>query len=400
MDVFKSILMTGSAPPPPVKHLTEETQNRLGGSAAPFIGHGISVFDRAYEFHPESPPRWLEHDHREDLSDDSFGENEKSLLMGVNEARLDHFAPPAPPKQRPVPRALQTLSFADFDELIDSSSRRSALDTNVENASSVKSSVPKSPSDLNKPLPLPPTVTEDGLEPEKTQGLPQPSGSDTATDFKASGAKKMPPPPPPIPRRTGQESNEVANEKILSSTTQIPKRDGARNPVSEQKPAAAPPPPPSRKSKPSHRDHVSIVNSQSSSTEPQESKVIPLRRDFPSPEAPMQRSASDASRTSNLRIEPAPPAPPPRRSGVSKGDSLENSASSTTVRVLRTASGGGSRSPLGQRPPAASHNDSAVDSRKSATLSPAVEDGFLADLSAFQAEVDALRAQNEADRTV
>ena len=422
VDMFKNILMTGSpAPTPPHSQRTQASSSSTDTSSA----SRPSLFDPNFDLRPESPRSSFDSVRYSD--DDEGAGDEKSGLMGANEERLDHFAPPAPPKpgQTRAPRGPQTVSFADFGKASAPDSAGSTTPgTSPVEKTTVNRAIPhmlhRQASDLNKPLPAPPPLSP-GLPREQSSSIdtqtPQPP---TPTVSSPEDPVKKPP-PPPVSRRGGQGVSTPNRARSTSNTTQSSTQDHASPQAAPQNStpkAPAPPPPPSRKSKPavpapppagitSMNDITSAAQSAVTPTEPEPRNMLPPQpppRRNPSTKATpsMHRSPSSASHSSIARSEQyvnpaAPPAPPPRRAAGSKRQSLDGAGTphgrAYDHRRSSQNSFESTRSTSLSKPSLPSESEEAVEVTSPAPATTAAGNNILDDMTAFQAEIDALRAQ-------
>lgn len=413
VDSFKNILMTGSAAPSPPQSTPAQRMPDSSSSTDTSSVSRQSIYDPMLEVHHETPRTSFDQfdSPSEDEDDDYCDDEEKSTLM-TGPGRLDDLAPPAPPKpgrgQSPGPRGPQTVSFADFDETIPSGFTSSRQHTPPVQHNLVPNLKPptlkRSPSDLNKPLPPPPEDSSKPAQPPAevaSQSSPppplqqEPISASTSTQ-EATQSKKAPP-PPPTSRRAGQTANAPGRSRSASNVTQNSTQDDdglPKPPETTSKTAAPPPPPPSRKTKPASDPSVSTAETppQSSSpapiaAEPKSMPPPPPRRNTSKIGNALHRTSSNASRSSVSRVEPstrqnenAPPAPPPRRG---KRDSMDGNRRSSGL-----SDQGGPLGPL-----------SKIGADAEAVVSPSAESAasrdILADMSAFQAEIDALRARSQ-----
>ena len=383
VDAFKNILLTGSATPsPPATNTAQKLQDGSSSNTDTSSTSRASMFDQSHELHPESPSGSFEY-HSPSSSDDE-AHNEHSSLMGPAASRPVEEGPPAPPKPGQTRAGPQTVSFADFDDEL------APARSEEHYPQSERPSMPRIESDLNKPLPPPPA----DRVPSDTPNV-EPSAAENNT------AKKAPPPPPPTARRRGQgeSSQGRARSESNHSHRSAQPRDSAPSPPAEPSAKAAPPPPPSRRvmQQPSASPSPAIETTPSIASPTPEPPPAPSSELKQMPPPPPRRHASQrgsaadrtpsaASRTSLPRedssnaIQPssaAPPAPPPRRGGP-KRNSLDNRRSSEQ-------SLNGSERSAGE---SLAHVAEPADSQE-----PTPERDMLADLDAFQKEIDALRAQ-------
>ncbi|TKA63641.1 hypothetical protein B0A55_11094 [Friedmanniomyces simplex] len=424
VDAFKSILMTGSATPSPPTGSTSTGPQRppqdSGSSTDTSSVSRHSIFDAMHDAHPESPRTSFD-DHPEDSEGD--GDDEHSSLMGPVSGRPVEEGPPAPPKTKHGRGFPQTVSFADFDESIPSAGTPPLrLQTPPVMASMMRPSTPRSPSDLNKPLPPPPAERIGGSNAVNLE-LPQKLASAfyqpsmTLQVESQSLAKKTMPPPPPVARRRGQAEPGQGRARSESNLSQSSAQQTELAPTSSSDQAIAkpaPPPPPSRRTQASANSHSpspavetppSLPPPQSNLTAAGETEKFipqpPPRRQPSKRGTSVIRTPSTASRVSLPRSDSftgaaaaPPPAPPPRR-GAKRNSGVDNrrtsgqsfgsvSASERSmdlrngVREEEEPDGGGQgmepvRFPaVAERPP---------------------QGDVLADLDAFQAEIEALRVR-------
>lgn len=386
VDAFKNILMTGAPIPTGLStHLGTPRPHHITTEAP-------AAYDAAYGAHPESP-RDIHHDYDSTSEDD-----EKSELMGIG--RSEDLAPPAPPK--PKTKGPQTVSFADFDQSIPPgfvSSRSRSPHINAQHLTGIlRSASPRPGSDLNKPLPAPPTEPTEKSSPALADASGPLPRADVQSPTTSSSAKPIPPPPPT--RKSGAGHGRARSSSNLSNMT----TDSASSTPADSGPSMssnklAPPPPPTRKS----GNH--------STAQPQAkgpSSPHPEARLTPPPPPPLRRLSSRSARgTSNLGRQAsedgssmaettpapttsAPPPPPPRRPG-SKRTSLDGAPSSFPRRLSGEYYRGTSFD--SERPPSISSLQKVAEGSEGseqASMSPGAERDILAEMSAFQAEIDAL----------
>lgn len=389
VDMFKNILMTGSASPsPPVAAPTQPSRPQDSSSSTDTSSVSRqSLFDPTHELHLESPRTSFD---QQSGSDEDQGDNEHAHLMGPTVSRPEAEGPPPPPKHKHGkalgPKGPQTVSFADFNESIPtdwqqpSGPRTPPVNSALQGI--LRPSTPRSPSsDLNKPLPAPPEAqaasapapptTEEVESKTPTGQTPTPSQPDVPQ------AKRIPPPPPPTARRQGGGRSRSGSNLTQNS---IQEEDETPKPTSK----AVPPPPPSRRthnppSQPSPSvETPPVIQPESLSTENRPTPPPPRRN--PSKSGSHIRSPSNASSNSIPRAEGGvpPPAPPPRRGAAPKRNSLGDD-----YRKQSDQSQGSETSSL-------KHSD---ETAKNSASPAEPQRDMLADLAALQAEVDALRAK-------
>jgi len=428
VDAFKNILMTGSATPSPPTGQAQQLRRPQDSSSSSTDTSSVSkhsMFDRGHEPHPESPRTSFD-DHYSAYatfshSDDDDSEDEKSSLMGPVISRPVEEGPPLPPKSGRVP---QTVSFADFEDSIPSNftlpSRTSPLNTQLR--SNAGPSTPRSPSDLNKPLPP---------RPEGSSNLNAESEQDQITSpppETANSITKKSPPPPPASRRQGQivtnrGGRERSESNISQGSSSYPD-SYVVDATSGELPKAAPRPPPSRRTQPTSSMSSSGVETPPIAATPDSAPVN--ARIMPPPPPPRNPSSSKTSTTSITRtpsnasrsslqrsdFNPAlpasnttpPPAPPPRRGGPKRNSTDGSSKLFSSRRV----SGAEFRRSSGQsfdsdRSILTTNLEQVVepmseDEHPTASGPAASDHDILADMTAFQEEIDALRAKALRDK--
>ena len=230
---------------------------------------------------------------------------------------------------------------------------------------------PKSSTNLNKPLPLPPIADQPEIPPELSTEL---------SDAPASRSRI--PPPPPLSRRHSQLRSKGTTSSPRASAS-IPEGISSEShhedsPLSAIPKASAPPPPPPRRKgrdrsqssseNPSLTDLSSQVQPQSAKPPPPPSRnphVLPAR--LPARESPRTSIGSTTA-----------PSPPPRRR-ASSGSSF-GSTRRVSNDISNLNSGSNTIMQLTQ-----AHDYS---------ITPVTEGtDIMADLSALQREVDALRGK-------
>jgi hypothetical protein len=380
VDMFKNLLLTGSAgPSPPVTQPTQPQRPQDSSSSTDTSSVSRqSLFDHTHEMHMESPRTSFD---QESIPDEDEQDNEHSSLMGPTISRPEAEGPPPPPKHRHGkalgPKGPQTVSFADFNESIPtgwqqpSGPRTPPVNSALQGI--LRPSTSRSPSsDLNKPLPPPPeklATPEPFARKTSTQQLATPQADTTQP-------KKTPPPPPPASRRQAQAQSQPRSRSNSSLTQDSLQEDESPRPT----PKAVPPPPPSRRSyMPPAQGSPAIETPPA--TEPSspmsESKPMPPppRRNLSKGSSSHIRSSSNASGHSIQRHESggaAPPAPPPRR----------GAARESKIRRPSEHSLGSDTSSLRQIHETTPETEPPKEPQRD----------IMADLAALQAEVDALRA--------
>ncbi|RMX83976.1 hypothetical protein D0869_04907 [Hortaea werneckii] len=439
VDAFKNLLMTGSATPSPPAGPSPQPQQRspdTNDSASKEMNTDSrpSMFDTQHESnvpHPESPRTSFDdgqsHDSSPEDEDEEVEENEHSSILGPQSSRPVAEGPPRPPKHTHGKAYPQTVSFADFDTDLPPSAPR-APPASKEHQPAVPNQEPKRPSlsrhtsDLNKPLPAPP------------QGDATTDAAGQSSEPQAQ-QNKRPPPPPPASRRQGQGATPQGRARSTSNLSQNSSVHQADSETSSLRGAesgkAAPPPPPSRRS---HQQpatsHVAspAIETPSAASSPGpaasagEGKAIPPpppRRSMHAATAaagavnrtPSNSSRSSIPRSESLSVgtsattqpaEKAPPAPPPRRGGATKRNRMDgppnalNNRRASSERRVSGQSLGSETSSLRQVGEGTEENGLPEEGKVAPGSDPSSppqppERDILADMQAFQDEIEALR---------
>ena len=369
----------------------------------------------------------------EDDGDDA-DHTERSGLM--SEARPKNHAPTPPQHRHGTPIAQKgprTVSFADFDTSFTTSAPpQSPRISQITNE--VRPSLSRSSSDLNKPLPPPPPPESESPEvgpptPEKDfkSEVPRPS---SPTAEKGINSKKAPPPPPPASRRKAPSRSDATGTRIRASSD-LSQTSYAGDEGLEVRPTR-PAPPPSRAAPDNAVGRIPIVqtpNESDSHAETSSEKVElesqpgkmkppppPPTRNSGKPMQSLSRTSSVQSNASGgvRRVSPGlgavPPPPPPRRSD-GKRASYDGSSRSPDARRTSTDSRASSKD-FGSRDLRRVSGQSFGAERRDSlsSLQQVAEDSstkpeneiqntssspndILADLSAFQRELDELRSK-------
>jgi len=375
VDSFKRLLMTGSSG----FETSLEPPTAVGAAVTGAIFGQAENSKDSSAMAGQSRTPTLPGSSRSSLADaESASEDDE------NKAQVDlsnKAKPPPPPTPRNgkmvYQRTPQVVSFSDF------SKADFSTDT-VTSAQPVASrpSFPNNSSELNKALPSRPS------EPRRESlygSVPSISQSDaTQTSARVS---RLPPPPPAV--RGHNRNRSTSNTSIQSSDISEVGRGSSPGPAQAgalKIPSTRPPPPPTRRGGtrgiPSPEAVLTPdVNENSSQAE----DGFSFNPTYPSRPLISTVNSTRSGSFSGRGGIPAPPPPPPRRRGSSKG----------SVDVPRP----GTSSPGESRRTSVEYYRSSMDSvrRVSGTSdAEAIRRGsgdVLADLSALQAEVEALRQQ-------
>ncbi|KAG8625315.1 hypothetical protein KVT40_007066 [Elsinoe batatas] len=393
VDAFKRLLLTGKADGP-VEQPTQDTSSLTDASAV----SRQSLSDGSKEVHSESSASSLEDASTKEEESNSEDEVVEDPEQEQTLAPVERTTPGHGP---------QTVSFDDFDKDLETAQPEPLHDTTPTPPLPRERSI----SDLNKPLPASPSTAPIGLEvpvsqaqideaksPAKKAGLPpppptsrrgvkptNPSRSSSNVDPSAQaapesgsvvaplvGKPKPPPPRAPPPRVASRETKRLSSlqDHANSSSDSVPT---ISTPDTELTSSAKvrPPPPPSRSShKPSQSQDLKRTPSSSSSI------VNPVRKVSP---------ATGGAST---------PPPPPRPRRGDKRSSIDGTQAGLNGDISDTRRSSGMS--FDRRDSVSSlqrvAEDEAAQAAKAEAEQKATND-MLADLDAFQREVDALRAK-------
>ncbi|KAF2148898.1 hypothetical protein K461DRAFT_324351 [Myriangium duriaei CBS 260.36] len=388
VDAFKRLLLTGNADAVPERQANSARDT--GNSTDSSFASKQSVSGSERDTQPESPASSVSS--LEDAS--SEGEttaDERLAEQAEQQARYrEQVALTTRNTLSQLEPVTKTISFDDFDD--------EALEpSHVEETTSNISAPPpparprRTGSDANKQPPVPPS--------------PRMPGTPTISEFEPQSRKGMVPPPPPSSRRQAH-GNLVTRNRSSSNTSQAPSI--AESIPQEIQPSNRPKPPPPRApasrtiSKETRRPpsisepSTDTLSTQSALEAPELSNTTkskppppPTRNTLKQPQQPLNRTPSSSSSISQSHRRPSPsiagaPPPPPRRRGEGKRTSIDASDSRRSSGHSFGADRRDSVSSL-QR---AAEEEAALRLKEQ---KPAVD--MLADLDAFQREVDALRAR-------
>ena len=367
VDSFTKMLMTGAAPPVALSHSrpSEIQGTEQVGAEEPWKGRKASNQSSGPNPSTSQPSSTSLAELPSTSSDDEAGRSD-TRNTGPTSALFRARSPPPPPRHKHGKSVQesgpQTVSFADFDA-ISTNPQHPPIDRQIPSSGSMPSS-------------------------RQASGSSTTGGTQDAASNRSSESVKRLRAPPPIPtaRRTGsvksQHSQDLETSSISSGQLHSP---GLEPPPSPglSKASRAPPPPPSRRA----GNRTSLLPDQISASEmmaiDSENASLAGESIMSTDSSSVRQSRATAvlgSRGSSGSIPTTsqmPPAPPPprRRRGSSKS-SVEGPMSGDDPR----SSQDGARRASGLSQVA----ESGTDSKAQADI--------LADLSAFQAEVDALRA--------
>jgi hypothetical protein len=371
VDAFKRLLLTGKSGLPADQALPVAThiplQTAVASDSSSSTADTASVSQHSL-FEPPAPvltdtPRTSHEMEREEVI-----HRQRSV---VNPTEIQ--------KQPSVLRPRQGVSLSDSSPSpMLSVSPRSMQARQSDATASVEDRFISSPTDLNKPLPPPPTEHPSPLA----------TNSSTSPVLQAPASSRRPP-TPPLTRRRSQARSQSMQERYNPSSKKPPAVKPAEAPSLDHQSAAmspkAPPPPPARRQK-----RASDIGEQSSeavalgegdfsmtSTQPTLSPVSSMTSlPQPKPQPPPSRTPSAAKRMSRASTGSpavAPPLPPPRRVPGSRRSSCDAPAGLPRNSRISVESRGPS-----------------TDTQRNVSDQSTSND-ILADLAALQTEVDALR---------
>ncbi len=398
VEAFKRLLMTGSADAAsPASSLTPSInigQLALNdGSSSTDASSSVSrqsMFEPIQEIHPESPRTSHEvsdpDDERRRFATDGLASFERRK--------------PAPPSSRHG--KLIRVELRDDDApRIDTSLLSSWKGPQLSLTSPLSAQSVRSQTDLNKPLPAAPTRASHESDREsvfdkeaagKTPEPPSPSSTQT----------RKTPPAPPLTRRHSQLVSESKAARPASVRLATNTEEGQMNSASyvnvvSLSTAKAPPPPPTRRPA-SIRNSSQADSVPSAGISPQEQQR-PRSKSGSAPTPPPARMASTrhSSRPPSVmsmdmtskRVSTAPPPPPPRQRASSR-TSMEGP-------ILSSGSSRRTSSDYFRRSTDSAREDNFVIPLDHGGLAEETSgaNDILADLTALQREVDALRGQYE-----
>lgn len=378
MDEFKELLLTGKKAPLdlslPTSHPLNHSSQIPGDSSSTTDASSISrqsIFE---------PLPGLQQDTPRSSHENSPSEVEEEGLRSAQVASTSNErVKPSTPRSHHgkvmTENASQPIVLDDYPV-------RSMARGSVSGVSSPTLS--RTPTDLNKPLPPPPTAeATKSHAPDKTIFPPNPEHDQEPS----SPIRRRGPPAPPLSRRQSQH-----NPKSLLGSSSRAQESSESSPIDAYHPSTVlsnrvgtplgpkqPPPPPPRRPGPvrglsesSSASAMSTVATPTSSSFTDESiSNIPKQRP-PVPPA-RNRSTSSAKRSNKISSQSGspnlPPVPPPRRRGSSQ-------------------------SSLGPFPLSADQQKTETERQRSDSAASSVQNkDIIADLSTLQKEVDALRGK-------
>jgi hypothetical protein len=399
VEAFKRLLMTGSVDTGPAAITTTPLANtaQLGPNYAGSITDASSSASRhsIFETIPEARSETPRTSHEVSDTDD---ERRRFTINGPISTERRKPPPPSSKHGKLIKVELKDQPSISV-EIPASTSSRAPQQSLASPASIIRE---RSPIDLHKPLPAAPTrASHEGdresiFDRESAGKTPEPPSP-------SSSVKRKFPPVPPLSRR---HSQLVADSKSVRSTTarlqsnmeeeESSLADDGASFISQSSVTKPPPPPPSRRPGSIRTSTQDSVPSPMRSSLDQE-RPASISGVAPIPPPARRQSNRQSGRPASVlsmdmnskRASTAPPPPPPRQRASSKASTEGIIASAGSSRrashdLYRTSTEDTRGEPLSAEP------EEMEESRKGSGAS-----NILADLSALQREVDALRGQYE-----
>ena len=345
VDSFTKMMSTGAAPPPAAKPTSSNIKD-VDERGAQLRDDRDSTMS-SNTFPSTSEPSSTSYADLSSATSEDESENEASKKA------MSARQPPPPPRHKHgknvEPSGPQTVTFADFDM----------------EAGQVGSTLSRS-STRELPTRTPSASYNSGTTPKTVQ-------------------QARTPPPPPLARRTSLLRSKSPRDSETSSINSIQPQSPGHEPPSPGLPKStkAPPPPPSRRGgaraslPPDQLSTADIMSINSDSNSLAEESISTnsssLRPAGAGPQSASRTSSGSVPTTSTM-----PPPPPPRRHRGSSKSSMEAPSSNENRRTSHEGS----------------RRASGLSQVSEADSTPKPTKDILADLSAFQAEVDALRAES------
>jgi hypothetical protein len=397
VEAFKRLLMTGSADAagpapglaPPINIGQLALNDGSSSTDASSSASRQSIFEPIQEIHPESPRTSHE------VSDP---DDERRRFATDGLASSERRKPP-PPSSRHG-KLIKVELRDDTAPRVDTSLLPIWKGTQQSSMSPLSTQSVRSPTDLNKPLPAaPPRASHESdresiFDREAAGKTPEPASPPSTQTRKT-------PPAPPLTRRHSQLVSESKATRPASmrlpTNAEEESSSSSYEHILSQSTAKAPPPPPTRR--PASVRNLSRADSiPSSGTSPQEQQR-PRSKSGSAPTPPPARMAStrQSSRppsvmsmemTSKRASTGPPPPPPPPRQRASSRTSMEGP-------VLSSGSSRRASSDYYRRSIDSTREESFASQADHGGLSEGSSgaNDILADLTALQREVDALRGQ-------
>lgn len=410
VDAFKRLIMTGekgvtasgTPPTPPAQNLTP--QSIPGDSSSNTDTSSVSrqsLFETMTEVVTDTPRT----SHEISVSDDEWQQ-----AVGASSLATRN------PELRPSNMRYETSLNSNMPRTVsfdDSSPPASALESRlytIDVQTSNPNSLPQIPTDLNKPLPLPPShkQPEQSTSTQQASFNPDESSNRLRSTSPSLILQKKRPPTPPLARRHSQlrSLNPLLSR---SNSARLPPRSshGLGNPAQSTY-VRTPPPPPTRRTLPGRAQSSLETSMHTGMVLPDSPTVAGSTRSdkqhTPRPPLPPTRTHSISSIKRPYRPPPTassvtkvPPVPPPRNRGSSQS-SLDNTRIDTPRKASATESSLSLRRASKDSQLEDSGEPNEGPSQIPASVSGTNANDILADLSVLQREVDELRGMYEIRR--
>lgn len=402
VDAFKQLLLTGntsalplSVPSTPPTHLNADqwNQGNHGDSSSNTDASSISR-QSIFEPHPEAAVDTPRTSHEVSISDNE--QDDLAVVSFANAMRTRRLTPI--PRHGKISRVQGPLTVSFIDPTLSLSSFDSTS-TSYRNEPGFPSIRPTT--DLNKPLPLTPSSQSPEQEPTTT-GLPMkcvPANQPPEAGG-LSVTQKRSPPAPPLARRHSQlrsQNTSSTQERYVAHQEGRQAQSNLSSDLLSTSPLKPPPPPPPRRKDSGQSlpfvDYAPGLSKVPVTKVPAEQtldrptvKVQPVKPPRPPTRTPSVSSIKRPARISSgaPSTAMAPPPPPPRRRGSSQSSLTDPGPSGEYRRTsIESYRGEPTTSLVNQSIP------------ESSTELEARSGNVLADLSALQREVDALRGKYE-----
>lgn len=393
VEAFKRLLMTGNAglgistTAPPTQ--VQAAHHALGDGGSSTDASSVSrqsIFEAIQETHAESPRTSHE------ISDPD--DDRRRLATEIQSSTSGRKKPP-PPSSRHGKLIKVELRDEPTASTMQSPSTPGSITSQNYFSSSPVNSI-RSQTDLNKPLPPAPNRASHDSDRESVFDK-EAAGKTPEPPSPSSSIRRKTPPAPPLARRhsqlvsdskltrssSGRLSPRVEEDNVSIAGSEYSGRERSNS-------GRAPPPPPSRRP-PSIRgssNHLP-VSSPSTTSLPTPPPARGSSRHSMSGRPPSLYSLDLP--TSNKRASVVPPPPPPHRHGS------ETPTQTQSPGALRRASGDQTRRSTDSARPKRDSEASSVSQVEKIESNPGSHN-ILADLSALQREIDALRSQSTGER--
>lgn len=409
VEAFKRLLLTGQGPPSQAGDAGSTTETSSTSRQ--------SISDATHP--PQETPRTSH-----EVSEPEVDEDKRSLLSTPKSQRTGSRKKPPPPPATRHGRLIK-MELKERDAYTAPAlERRSSAGYPPSSPTSPRPTSSGSPTDVNKPLPPPPSRAEDdakdsifdkesaGKVPEldidpDADVVPPPrpptppnashSSSTPVQNPQTSTSAQRKPAPPPRRQGHGRSESNVQEEETTPPRSSLESQRSRSSSIRLSLAAPAPPPPRRHPSGSGHRQSPSFsspgyqnsLTSPAGPTSPGSDDAGAAKLSPPPPPPPQRNTSLRRGAGSSFARAPAkgsgsgaaPPPPPPRTRGSSKG-SVDGPGLARTMSgdSVRRVSGGGVA-------PVAEESDG-ID----AGVSDDAVRAMLADLDALQREVDAARA--------